>query len=152
MLFILTYFHMYWRFTVLQTQTQIWWNYSQKAQLQKRKRSIRAKENKEGPSNLHIWTKHHQGCAPSPPRNRPGKGGGERAGPGCGCGRTTPKPSRPLSSLAVAWRLAMMVHGGFLFFYPWNRPHLAINRWVVLSFKHTPHKSLSPTHVSFYYS
>jgi len=132
MLFILTYLHIYWRFTILQTQTQIWWNYSQKVQLRKRKRDIQAKENKEGPSNLHIWAKHHQNYAPSSPRNRP-------------VWLHRPKPSRPLSSLAVAWRHATMVHGSFLFFHSQNWPHLAINRWVVLSSKHSTQEPLSHT-------
>ena len=41
-------------------------------------------EKAKGPLNHKTWAKHQRRHNPGPLRNRPGEGGGERTGPGCG--------------------------------------------------------------------
>ena len=67
----------------------------------------------ESPPTCQTQDEHQCGSYPGPARSPSEQGGGERTR--LGCGRTAPSAPQPHLVLAVAWRHAQAVLGGFLF-------------------------------------
>ena len=92
---LLTYFHMYWRLTVLQDLYTNTVENKPKGANGQSAMQICAKQEKEDPHTLKIQVLNHQQKGSSPATSPPAEGGGQRGRPRCGCTRGAGAPPPP---------------------------------------------------------